>query len=334
MKNKVIKVLYGDLFNGNLKDEEVAYFDDQLGEGIELVREVNSADFSILIGGSITETQLRQSKTLEACIIPWAGIPQSYHDLLMLDEFKHIMPHNCHYHHKLVSEYAFAMMLAVAKDLGRKDRNLRRGNWLPRYQNSRAMVLRGKTALVMGYGAIGGEIGRLCQAIGMQVLATRQSVQEPTDQNGATVYPMDALSQLLSQCDVLINALPLTPETEGLIGVKQLAQLKSSALIINIGRAKTFDEHALYEALQTDSIRGMAFDVWYNYPSDERSRAMTFPANYPFHELDNVLMSPHHSASLADREDIYYRLDALAAMLNTYAESGKLPNRVDLERGY
>ncbi len=328
------KVLYNDVFNGNLHAEEVAYFEELLPEQVTLVKDENSADYDLFIGGRPTAEVLQKSLNLRFCLIPFAGIPDAYYELEKQGVLNNISIHNCHYHRELVSEYAVGLMFGIAKDLGRKDRNLRIGNWLARFENSRALVLRGKTALVMGYGAIGSEIGRICQSLGMRVLGTRRNLASVQEVDGAKVYPTADLHALLSQTDVLFNALPLTTETTNLIAAEELKLLKTSSIIVNIGRAKTFNEKALFEALQNGQIRGAAFDVWYTYPADTLARTGTFPGNYPFHQLDNMLMSPHSSASLADREDIYYRLNALAKMLTTLVESGELPNQVDLKLGY
>ncbi|MEM8859610.1 MAG: NAD(P)-dependent oxidoreductase [Chloroflexota bacterium] len=331
MSSNTTNVLLLDDF----KEERIQQLTELLDPRIKILTDQQTTAAHILIGGHVlTEEALSQNQDLKAAIIPWAGIPDRYYNLLSRPEFSHIIPHNCHYHSGFVAEYAFSMMLALAKDLGRKERSLRQGDWHPRYRPSRAMIMANKTVLIMGYGAIGQEIGRLCRALGMQVLATRRKITEPEHGENETVYPANELQTLLPTCDVLINALPLTPDTEGLIGAEEIAQLKSTALIINIGRAKTFDEAALYEALVSDQILGAAFDVWYRYPENKLARAATFPSAYPFHQLENMLLSPHNSAALLDNEHLDYQIQSLAEMLNSYAATGVLPNRVDLDQGY
>ena len=330
MQNNTTKVLLLD----RMSEAQVERFRELTDRSIELGLDREGVDYDMIIGGRLEEELLVNNRSLKAAIIPWAGIPDSYYALLTRPEFSHIAIHNCHYHADLVAEYGFGMLLALAKDLGRKDRALRQGDWRPRYGPSRALRLAGKDVLVLGYGAIGRELGRLCQALGMRVRGTRRSVTTPETDGEATVYPTAELTTLLPDCDVLVNVLPLTPETEGLIGAEELALLKPTALILNVGRAKTFDEVALYDALATGQIHGAALDVWYSYPPDELARAATFPASYPFHQLDNVLLSPHNSAALQDDEHLDYRVEALAQMLNSYAKNDVLPNRVDLARGY
>lgn len=331
MSSNTINVLLIDDFG----EENIQQLTELVDSRINILTDPQTTAAHIIIGGhGINEDVLSQNQDLVASIIPWAGIPDRYHNLLTRPEFSHITPHNCHYHSGLVAEYAFSMMLALAKDLGHTERRLRQGDWRPRYGQSRALFMGNKTVLIMGYGAIGQEIGRLCQALGMRVLATRRSVTKLEHSQNATIYPATELHTLLPMCDVLMNALPLTPETEGLIGADEIAQLKSTALIVNIGRAKTFDEAALYQALVSNQILGAAFDVWYRYPENKLARAATFPSAYPFHQLENMLLSPHNSAALLDDEHLVYRIQSLAKMLNSYATTGVLPNRVSLELGY
>ncbi|MEM7799893.1 MAG: NAD(P)-dependent oxidoreductase [Chloroflexota bacterium] len=320
----------------DLSDELLKRFQAAADPCFDISKDQAQTDYQILIGGRLKEEVLIQNPRLHSAIIPWAGIPESYHKLLSQEKYGHIVPHNCHFHAELVAEYAYAMLLALAKDLARKDKHLRRGDWRPRYGGSRALRLVGKKVLILGYGAIGREIGRLCRLLDMDVSATRRSVAEPLADGPVTVYPGDQMTSLFPECDVLVNVLPHTPETEGVIGEAELALLKPMALLINVGRGKTIDETALYDALASRRIHGAALDVWYNYPDPKEpsTRAVTHAANLPFYELDNVLMSPHNSAALYENEHHEYRIDALAAMLNAFAATGELPNRVDLKRGY
>jgi phosphoglycerate dehydrogenase-like enzyme len=126
--------------------------------------------------------------------------------------------------------------------------------------------------------------------------------------------------------------LPHTPETDGLIGRLELDLLPEKAVLVNVARGPIVDEPALFAALQSGRLHSAGLDVWYNYPSDETSRSHTPPANYPYHALDNVVMSPHRAGSTADSNTL--RMRHLAALLNTAATEETLPNRVDVAAGY
>jgi phosphoglycerate dehydrogenase-like enzyme len=103
-------------------------------------------------------------------------------------------------------------------------------------------------------------------------------------------------------------------------------------VLVNVGRGPIVDEAALYAALRDGTLYAAGLDVWYNYPADEAARAHTPPSDYPFHELDNVVMSPHRAGSSVETEAL--RMVHLARLLNAAARGEPMPNRVDLEAGY
>jgi phosphoglycerate dehydrogenase-like enzyme len=98
---------------------------------------------------------------------------------------------------------------------------------------------------------------------------------------------------MLPECDYVVLCTALGPETERLIDARRLALMKRSALLVNIARGAVVDEGAIYTALRDRIIGGAALDVWWRYPdaTDPERR----PSHYPFHELPNVIMTPHCS---------------------------------------
>ena len=146
------------------------------------------------------------------------------------------------------------------------------------------------------------------------------------------VYAPAELSTLLPQTDVLFIALPLTAETEGMVGNQELALLPRDAILVNVGRGRVVDEEALYNALRAGTILAAGLDVWYHYPMHDEERANTPPSRFPFHELDNVVMSPHRGGWLSAAENS--RITELASLLNAAARGEPIPSGVDKELGY
>jgi phosphoglycerate dehydrogenase-like enzyme len=188
-------------------------------------------------------------------------------------------------------------MLALTRELGRLDAALRRGRWESQWAVGVASPpvwreLAGKTLGILGYGRIGQALARRAYAFDMEVLAIRQHTGQPDPHSIASVRGRDALDDVMARADYLALTLPLTSETRGLLGDKQLRSMKPTAILVNVSRAQIVDENALYRALAERRIAGAALDVWYRYPTEAGS---TLPANQPFHELPNVLMTPHVS---------------------------------------
>ncbi len=150
----------------------------------------------------------------------------------------------------------------------------------------------GKTIGIVGYGRVGREVAKRAVGFGCKVIAANRS---PVADKGdaSEIYPLAELDRMLPQCDVLLIAAGLGPETRGLIDARRLALMKPTALLINIGRAAIVDEEALYRALSGNQLGGAALDVWWQHWTPEQPDRR--PSRFPFHELSNVLMTPHCS---------------------------------------
>lgn len=288
------------------------------------------ADYHVLVAGRPRREHLVASPHLHTLIIPWAGLPETTRELL-LDGFSHIAVYNLHHNAVAVAEMALALLLAATKYVVPMDRALRAHDWTPRYQPTPAILLAGKTALILGFGAVGRHVARMCRALGMKVVAIRRNATEPPD-TPDEIHPPEALQRLLPRANALLICLPLTPATSGLIGADELALLPPGAVLVNVGRGPIVEEAALYRALCAGTLHAAGLDVWYNYPPHEAARAYTPPSAFPFHELDNVVLSPHRAGGTAETN--VRRMAHLARLLNAAARGETLPNRVDLQAGY
>ncbi len=288
------------------------------------------AEFDMLVEGSPSRDLLDASPRLRAVVVPWAGVPPETRALLA--DYPQISLHNLHHNAAATGETAVALLLAAAKRIVPLDQALRRGDWSSRFNDAVVGTLVGKRALILGYGQIGRHIGKVCQALGMEVTGVRRTGDEGVHEEGATVYTVRSLDRLLPRADVLIGVLPETPDTIGLIGAAELARLPERAILVNVGRGPTIDEQALYEALASRRLLAAGLDVWYVYPENKEAEAHTLPASLPFHELDNVVMSPHRAGYLGETDG--ERVAALAELINAAAEGRSIPNEVSKELGY
>jgi phosphoglycerate dehydrogenase-like enzyme len=201
----------------------------------------------------------------------------------------HVAVCNVFGHEAAIAEYVLMAMLTLNRELFQLDRGLRQGDWGDRAPQRE---LRGRTVAVVGIGHIGARVARYAQALGMRVTGiTRSPEPRRRDELGlARLAGMTDLPELLADADFVVLAVPLVAETTGLIGARELCAMKPTGYLINVARGGVIDEHALYRALKDHTIAGAAIDVWYRYPPDGE---VCTPATEPFHELDNIIMTPH-----------------------------------------
>jgi phosphoglycerate dehydrogenase-like enzyme len=173
--------------------------------------------------------------------------------------------------------------------------------------------LYGKTVGIVGLGAIGKAVAERAKGFGTRVLGCNRTPREVAhvDQQ----YPLEKIDEFLAECDFVVIAAALAPRTERLIDGARFAKMKSSAVLINVGRGAIVDEDALYAVLKEKRIRGATLDVWYAYPRHDDLNVA--PSRHPFFELDNVWMTPHTSAwttGMVERRwtEIAQNLDRLA----------------------
>jgi len=228
-------------------------------------------------------------------------------------------------HEPAIAEYVLMTMLALTHRLFDTVTAFRGGSWAahqPAGGSAHGEVF-GKTIGIVGYGRIGREVAKRAAGFGCTIIAANRSAVADRG-HASEIYPLTELDRMLPQCDALLIAAGLGPETKGLIDARRLSLMKPTALLINIGRAAIVDEEALYEALSGDRLGGAALDVWWHHWSPEHPERR--PSRFPFHELSNVLMTPHCSGfteGTADR-----RWGELAGNLDRFVRGESLINVV------
>jgi phosphoglycerate dehydrogenase-like enzyme len=219
-----------------------------------------------------------------------------------------------------LAEWVIGVMLLFAFDLRRVIRQQEQGIWEPFIGST----LAGKTLGIVGYGSIGNAAAERARPFGMRIAALRRRPdlfgQDPlVDQS----FGPGELKELMAASDYILVATPLTPETRGMIGEVELAVMKPTAVIINIGRGPAIDEAALIRVLQSGKIRGAALDVFNTEP---------LSADHPFWRMKNVLLSPH----TADRVEGFLEpaFECFMENLRRFREGTSLLNVVDKQAGY
>ncbi|MCW5976821.1 MAG: D-2-hydroxyacid dehydrogenase [Bryobacteraceae bacterium] len=219
-----------------------------------------------------------------------------------------------------LAEFAIGAALFFAKDFRRMLRQQQAGVW----EEFDVEELHGKTMGIVGYGSIGRAVAEKAKAFGMRVIAVRRRPEAGEgDALADRVLPGSALDELMAESDYVTVAMPLTSESRGFIGEAALRAMKSTGVLINIGRGPTIEEGALIRALQERWIRGAALDVFHREP---------LPAGHPLYSLENVLLSPHSADHTPQWEQ-----DSMRVFLdnfNRFLRGEPLRNPVDKAKGY
>jgi len=251
------------------------------------------ADVDVLVTMAFTRAMGGAATRLKLVQVPGAGLERIDRSALPAGA----VLANVYGHETGIAEYVLGAMLTMTRDFARLDAALRRGLWESQWAVGAPPPpvwpeLAGKTLGILGYGRIGQCVARRARAFDMEVCAIRRDVARSAEDELVLLGGLEIVDEVLQRADYLVISLPVTPETHGLIGEKQLHTMKPTAVLVNVSRAEIIDEEALYRALAARTIAGAALDVWYCYPT---TAGPTRPAHQPFHELPNVLMTPHVS---------------------------------------
>ena len=197
-------------------------------------------------------------------------------------------------HEQAIAEYVMTALLMRHVPLAQADARLRAGHW--DYWAGRPGALRSELGSqsigLLGFGHIGKAIAQRAKAFGMGVSVCNRSVV-PVGGTVDASFGLDALEAFMASADHIVVSLPFMAETKGIVGARELAAMRPSATIVNVGRGPVIDEQALYDALSLKRIGGAIIDTWYVYPTGDAPQ--TLPARLPFHTLSNLVMTPHMS---------------------------------------
>jgi D-3-phosphoglycerate dehydrogenase len=199
---------------------------------------------------------------------------------------EHLMGRNAH----AVSDFTIGMILAEARNIARAHHAIRQGVWRKQFVNSDFVPELGRRVLgLVGFGYIGRLIAKKLAGFEMKILVHDPYVSdEVIAAHGARKATLD---EILAQSDFVSLHARLTDDNKGLIGERQLALMKPTAVLINTARAGLIQEDALYAALKCNKIAGAALDVFWTEPPPPDSRWL---------QLDNVTLTTHIAGTTAD----------------------------------
>jgi phosphoglycerate dehydrogenase-like enzyme len=309
--------------------EDTATWPDKLAEAVaglrvlrpeapdEVAEALREADAAY---GALPEELLVHAEKLQWLQAPQAGPPPGfYHPKLIQHPVQVTNMRDTYTDH--VATHTLALVLALARGIPGYVRAQERSQWAPDWNPESVLSLAETTALIVGVGAIGAEVGRMLSAFRTRVVGIDA---RPAASDGfAEVLPVEELDDQLGRADLVIITVPHTPETEGMFNAERLSKLDSNAYLINIGRGPTLQLDALNDALEAGQLRGAALDVFETEP---------LPETHPLWQRPDVLITPHVAGAGPHSEE--RRFAVIAENAKRFASGQPLINVVDKQNWY
>lgn len=301
-----------DRFTGN----EVAYYSQQVTDAEEFVRQIAASE---VIGVRwpirafrISRDVIEQLPCLQ--FIHATGTGTDWYDVEALTENGILLANNHGFNAANVAEHAASLILMALRNTHWYAQAVRDGKWRNEAPPNGISSLRGKTVGIVGLGKSGAFLASAMLGLGARVIAVQRR------QSAALEILSDiewrSFHELLQESDVVSLHVPLTPETDGMIGESELALMKPTAVLVNCSRGRVIDEQALYETMRDGHLRAAALDVFQQEP---------LPVDHPLLGLENVIATPHVGGQSIENVD-----DQIEGTLGNIERfiAGQVPHRI------
>jgi phosphoglycerate dehydrogenase-like enzyme len=291
----------------------------------------HAPDADIVVAGRVHGDYIRKAPNLKMIQALGAGIDKIDRQAV-LDRGDIIVCNN-HENALEVAEYTIMLLFATAKNIILSDRELRKGDWVYGFGGPNPNVeVRNKICLLIGLGNIGAEIAKRLKGFGLNLRAVTRTGKSPNTSLVDAIVSLKEMQSFVQEADFIILSLPLTHESRGIIDREVISWMKPSSILVNISRGEIVDEGALYQALKEKRIQAAGLDVWWNYPQWGKPEMKMPSLNYPYHELDNVVMSPHRAAYSRSTQIAYHEF--ILENLLRFVRGDQPLNIVDMNLGY
>jgi phosphoglycerate dehydrogenase-like enzyme len=265
-----------------------------------LLKIVSEAD--VLIGWRPTKELLENTNRLKVFINPGAGVKHLINLFRNLKEKKNVILINGHGNSYFVAQHAVALLLTLMNKIIPHHLWMKQGKWRTGDSDAPSIPLRFRKIGLLGYGAINQKVHRMLSGFDITFRVMKNNWKGYKEDNifEFKKYDPTQLREFCNEIDTLIIAIPHTNLTENMIGKEELRLIgreNKNGLVVNVARGEIIEEKALYNSLKENVIAGAAIDVWYNYKPSEDDKGRKYPYNYPFHKLDNIILSPHRGYS-------------------------------------
>ncbi len=275
--------------------------------------------YHIFIGKKLSKAALKTADCMKVAFAYKTGV-----DAFPLSELQKrgIVLVNSHADADIIAEYAFGLSISLVNRITECDKKLRKGIWYDAENPYWKSIFEMKVGL-LGYGHIGRHIARILNTNNIKTYTLDRG------KDYENVTPLKTIEELFNISNLVILSLPKIPETDEIINAKTISYLKDK-YIVNVGRSNCINQEVLYNALKDGVVAGAAIDTWDKKPKNKYE--ILHPSNYPFGELDNIILSPHQAMRI-DKGHGRYVEDITQKVIN-YITTGQLSDVVDLSKGY
>lgn len=294
---------------------------------------------NIIIGWRPRKEWLEKAENMKLYINPGTGVQNLIGIFRELKESRGVTLLNGRSHSRECAQHAVSLLMTFCGKIHLHDRWMRQGIWRRFGEgdsdtNVDSIPLTDRKIGFLGYGAINSKVHKLLSGFNSEFSALRKHWDKQREKPPTPLkkYNFSQLHEFLTEIDTLIIAAPLTTQTTELIKMKELELLGKDGLLVNVGRGLIIHEESLYTALKQKIIAGAGIDVWYNYRPEPDEEGKKYPYSFPFHELDNIVLSPHRAASPMQQIS---RWDEHIENIKIFAEGREdFNNIVNLEEEY
>ena len=267
------------------KDHPDFFFEEESTEEkrISLLKEADG-----IVLGRLRPGDLESAEKLKIIFVPWAGVN---HLPWKLIRERNIQVAHTHGNARAVAEKAFQLCLSLLGHVVPYHNDMQKGKWhgfAAGQFEDRWQTLQNRSCAILGFGSIGKNL--------LNYLLPFQGPFHALKKHIPSTLPLglsscsNDIDEVIDKSNVLFLTMPSTPGTKMIISQDRLKRMQGKYLI-NVSRGELIDEKALYDALTEGNLAGAAMDVWFQYPKQRNE--IQLPSKYPFHELENVVMSPH-----------------------------------------
>ncbi|MCK5037776.1 MAG: hypothetical protein KAS16_01640 [Thermoplasmata archaeon] len=291
-------------------------------------------DADIIVGWRPSREMLDTAAGLKLFINPGVGVQNIIGLFKEVNEDRELILVNGHGNTYYTAQNTVAILLALLFKLVPHHNWMMEGRWRTGDEEGEATPLRHRRIGLLGYGHLNSKVHRFLANFEVDFSVLKRSWNRMEHDIPTPINKFDdtQLHEFLKEIDILIIGLPQTTDTKALIGERELELLGPDGILINVSRGRIVDEEALFNALKDENIAGAGLDVWYEYRPEPDAEERKYPYSFPFHELDNIVMSPHRCYSPFDSLE---RWDEVVENIKK-VDAGRTDfiNIVDLKRGY